>query len=423
MRKFCNGIGVLTLLLTCSVSASAQDAPEKPQPGIDLINEARQTYIIQLDDSTSSGSVAGIAQRAAREGNGNVKSVYTEVMRGFAIKVSDAGLVRILDNVPGIIAAQRSNIFTISQGKPSNPGRGGGGGDGDTGSSGQITPEGVARVLNKNNLTQEATLPDCTDGGGDCGGRTAWVLDTGVDLDNPDLNVDVERSRIFITLFGPRGRDNSANDEHGHGTHVAGTIAAINNNTDVVGVAPGATVVSVRVLDKRGSGTTDEVLLGLDYVMANASNGDVVNMSLGGPYDQLLDDGVRALAQDGKVWLSIAAGNEQTDVDGRSPAGTGDEPRVFTISAIDASSDNWASFSNFDGNDSDGNDIARAAPGVGVVSLDLGGGTTSKSGTSMSAPHVAGLLLLVGNSIGCDGPANGDPAAPVDQIAHQSSPC
>lgn len=420
-------IAVFSLFLT-SLSAYAQNAPEKLKPGIDLVNEARQTYIIQLDDSTSPGSVAGIAQRAAHEGNGNVKSVYTEVMRGFAIKVSDDGLVKIMDNVPGIVAVQRSNIFTISAGKPpSTPGGGGGSSGGGGGSGGQIIPDGVARVLGKDSVTGEAILPDCTNGGGDCGRRTLWILDTGIDLDNPDLNVDVDRSRIFVDLFGPRGRDNSPNDEHGHGTHVAGIAAAIDNDIDVVGVAPGATLVSVRVLDKRGSGTTDEVLQGLDYVMANAHDGDVVNMSLGGPLDPALDNGVRALANaslvdGGHVWIAVAAGNEQADVDTRSPSGTGDDPRIFTVSAVDGS-DKWASFSNFEGTDADGNDIDRAAPGVNVISLAIGGGTTSKSGTSMSAPHVAGLLLLVGNSIGCDGPANGDPAAPVDQIAHESNAC
>ena len=405
MQRFLPAGAAILTVFAFSALAYAQNVPERPQPSIDLVNEAQQTYIIRLDETVSPASVQGVARRAAREGNGRVKSVYTEVMRGFAIKVSDSGLVDILDNVPEIVGVQRSNIFTISKGKP--PGTPGGGGGDDEG--GETVPDGVARVLGDGSST--LTLPSCAGGAGDCGGRTLWVLDTGVDLDHPDLNVDVGRSANFINAFGPRGKD-TPDDEHGHGTHVAGTAAAIDNDIDVVGVAPGATVVSVRVLDRRGSGTTDEVVAGLEYVMANATDGDVVNMSLGGPADTALDDAVRVLADTNLVWLSLAAGNEQTDVDNRSPARTGDHLRVFTVSAVD-SSDNWASFSNYDDDDVD-----RAAPGVGVVSLKRGGGTTSKSGTSMSAPHVAGLLLLAGGTIGCDGSANGDPRAPDDPIAH-----
>jgi subtilisin family serine protease len=128
--------------------------------------------------------------------------------------------------------------------------------------------------------------------------------------------------------------------------------------------------------------------------------GDVANMSLGGPTDQSIDDAVFAAAEAG-ILFSLAAGNEGTDANTRSPARVNHE-NVYTVSAI-GSGDSFASFSNY-GNPP----VDRAAPGVGIVSLKRGGGTDTKSGTSMAAPHVAGLLILQGNA-GCDGTANGDP--------------
>ena len=120
----------------------------------------------------------------------------------------------------------------LKKNKPDNPGKGGGGGGGGGDGGGETTPPvlgtpwGVARV---------GGYVDCTYG---CG--TAWIIDSGIDLDHPDLNIDVERSASFV-----KGKP-SADDENGHGTHMAGTVAAIDNEFGVVGVAAGAEVVSVR---------------------------------------------------------------------------------------------------------------------------------------------------------------------------------
>jgi subtilisin family serine protease len=248
----------------------------------------------------------------------------------------------------------------------------------------QTTPWGVARV------------------GGPIAGATgtAWVIDTGVDLDHPDLNVDAGRSVNFV----PRGKG-SADDGNGHGTHVAGTIAAIDNGIDVVGVAPGAEVVSVRVLDNSGSGAYSWIIAGVDHVARNGRNGDVANMSLGGPPSQALDDAVRAAA--GSVKFTLAAGNSGDDASDYSPARV-NGANIYTISAI-ASSNCLASFSNW-GNPP----VDFAEPGVGILSTKRGGGTTTLSGTSMAAPHAAGLLLVGGIRSG--GSACNDPDGNADTI-------
>ena len=134
----------------------------------------------------------------------------------------------------------------------------------------------------------------------------AWVVDTGIDLDHPDLNVDVARSRSFV-LTAP---DNStADDLNGHGSHVAGIIAAKNNDFGVVGVCAGATVIAVKILNQYGSGRSSQTIAGLDYVANNlvANKVNVVNMSFTGSISTTVDAAVRALAARGAK-IAIACG-------------------------------------------------------------------------------------------------------------------
>lgn len=156
------------------------------------------------------------------------------------------------------------------------------------------------------------------------------------------------------------------------------------------------------------------MICGIDWVVANGSAGDVANMSLTGPVDPALDTAVYNAAQSAGILFSLAAGNNGIHANNRSPARI-NHAKVHTVSAI-GSGDAFASFSNY-GNPP----VEVAAPGVGVLSLKRGGGTTTKSGTSMAAPHVAGLLSL--QSLGCDGTANGDPDGNPDGIAHLSGSC
>ena len=237
-------------------------------------------------------------------------------------------------------------------------------------------------------------------------GKRAWIIDTGIDFEHPDLNVDVAKSKSFIADVS------SAADENGHGTHVAGIIGARNNTIGVLGIASGASLVSLRVLDKDGKGLLSSIIQALAYVNANASPGDVVNLSAGNDQgiSTTLDEQVRNTAARG-IFIAIAAGNEHELANKYSPGRTNAD-NIYTVSAID-SLDNFASFSNY-GNDA----VDYAAPGVRIISTFLNNRYAYMSGTSMAAPHVAGLLLLKGNAISSAGTAKKDPDPVADPIAH-----
>ena len=243
-------------------------------------------------------------------------------------------------------------------------------------------------------------------GYGDGRGKTAWIVDSGIDFNHPDLNVDQARSKSFLP-------DNtSADDENGHGTHVAGIIGAKNNDIGVLGVASGATLVSLRVLDKDGNGKLSSIIQALSYVSANAKPGDVVNMSFGEEEtSDALDQQVQAIGAKG-ICIAIAAGNDSKAADLYSP-GRANGDNIFTVSAVD-SLDNFARFSNF------GNDVVDfAAPGIRILSTYKGGQYAKMSGTSMATPHVTGLLLLEGRKINYSGTALNDPDGTPDKIAHK----
>jgi subtilisin family serine protease len=286
--------------------------------------------------------------------------VYGTVLDGFSVRLSSEEF-EVLKNDPAVKYIEKDRVISIAQGN--RPGGGGGGG----GSTGQVTPWGITRVGGFVNYT---------------GNNVAWVLDTGIELTHPDLNVSTSNGFTAFTS----GRDANFNDLNGHGTHVAGTIAAINNNIGVVGVAAGAPVVPVKVLDSRGSGSYSGVIAGVNWVGARGTSGDVANMSLGGPISQALDDAVLAASNNG-IKFVLAAGNSSTNANNSSPARV-NGPNIWTISAMN-SSDVFASFSNF-GNPP----VDYCAPGVSINSTWLKGGYNSISGTSMASPHAAGVLLL-----------------------------
>jgi subtilisin family serine protease len=333
-------------------------------------------YIVTLDAGASPRARA--AEIAEAHGVA-VGFVYEHALQGFSFQGSEQAAQRIAA-LPGVLMVERDGIATIvaeeMAGKP----------DGDVSIDAQVVPWGITRV-----------------GGARSGvGKTAWIIDTGIDLDHPDLNVDVARSVSFVT----KGK-NTADDGNGHGTHVAGTVAALDNSIDVIGVAAGAKVVAVRVLDNSGSGTWSGVIAGVDYVAQNASSGDVANMSLGGGANTTLDNAVKSAASKG-IKFALAAGNEGNHANNSSPA-RANGTNIYTVSAI-ASNDCLTSWSNY-GNPP----VDYAAPGASILSTKKGGGTTTFSGTSMAAPHVAGLLLV---GLRSDGNACGDPDGNADPIAH-----
>lgn len=240
-------------------------------------------------------------------------------------------------------------------------------------------------------------------GYGDGRGKTAWIIDTGIDFTHPDLNVDIERSKSFVK------EETSASDYNGHGTHVAGIVGALNNSIGVLGVASGAKLVSLKVMNDKGSGNLSFIINALAHLETVAKPGDVVNMSFGADgTSDILDRYVTSIASGG-VYFSVAAGNEETAASKSSPARV-NAPNVFTVSAVD-SLDRFAKFSNY------GNDVVDfAAPGVQIISTYSDGRYAKLSGTSMSAPHIAGLLLLNGRNIKTTGLAKNDPDGIQDKI-------
>lgn len=300
-----------------------------------------------------------------------IENVYSTSLYGFSAKL-DAGMLASIKKNENVAYVEEDRIVTFAP--PSHVG----GGDG--GSEAQETPYGILRVNGVSGYSGEGV---------------AWIIDSGVDLDHADLNVDASRAFNAFTS----GRDGkSADDGNGHGTHVAGTIAAINNDFGVIGVAPGATVIPVKVLDSRGSGSYSGVIAGVDHVAANGSDGDVANMSLGGPVSQALDDAVVEAAKSG-VKFVLAAGNDSDDANNHSPA-RANGTNVYTISAMDVD-DAFAYFSNY-GNPP----VDYCAPGVSIKSTWKDGGYNTISGTSMAAPHAAGVLLL--GAYRTDGNVSGD---------------
>ena len=215
----------------------------------------------------------------------------------------------------------------------------------------------------------------------DFSGTAVAIIDTGVDLDHPDLNVVGGYDAVGDAV----GTDNSGDDGHGHGTHVAGTIGAIADGEGVAGVAPGIDIYAVRVLDDDGAGTYGNIIAGLEWVITQQDI-RVVNMSLGGAGDPssntMLEDAIQAVIDAGIV-VVIAAGNDATDTSGFIPAGY---DLGIVVSAYDSyGGDNgFAYFSNY------GDAVDIAAPGMTITSTYPDGDYAALSGTSMAAPHVAG---------------------------------
>ncbi|MFF1510159.1 S8 family serine peptidase [Streptomyces sp. NPDC058326] len=216
---------------------------------------------------------------------------------------------------------------------------------------------------------QKYTYPD---NGGE--GVTAYVIDTGVRISHQDFGGRATHG------FDAVDNDGTADDGNGHGTHVAGTIAGTSH-----GVAKKSKVVAVRVLDDNGSGTTEQVVAGIDWVTKNHSGPSVANMSLGGGADEALDAAVKR-AIDSGVTFAVAAGNESADAGQGSPSRV---PEALTV-ASSTKDDEQSDFSNF------GAVIDLYAPGSDITSAwnDSDTGTKTISGTSMAAPHVAGAAVL-----------------------------
>ncbi|HET7482474.1 MAG TPA: S8 family serine peptidase, partial [Actinomycetota bacterium] len=321
---------------------------------------------------------AGVSRDWSRSFSARVSFVYTHALSGFAATLPDA-LVARLRNDPRIASIVPDAPVSMQA---------------------QQMPPGINRI--------DADLsPTAKIGGVDAGVDQrvpvdVAVLDTGIDLDHPDLNVYTPGTKSCTGSTG--------DDLNGHGTHDAGIIGALDNSIGTVGVAPGARVWPVQVLDAKGNGKISNVICGIDYVTQHASEIEVANMSLAGVGTQPTASGCttgdayhdaicRSVAAG--VTYVVAAGNNMRDAAGYVPAAY-DE--VITVSAMPdydgkpgglATSkcsrdrdDSFGDLSNF------GADIDLIAPGVCIYSTNKGGGYTTLSGTSMAAAHVSGAAAL-----------------------------
>lgn len=289
--------------------------------------------------------VAGAVQALeAREGFQS-EHVYSAALRGFSARLTARQIANLEDD-PDVASIEL---------------------DGEMHAIAQVIPWGITKV------GADFSSTVAGNGSGAVSNVNVYIIDTGI-----GAHQDLNKVNHVNFAGGPN------NDCHGHGTHVAGTASARDNDVDVVGVAPGARLTGVKVLSCSGSGSTSGVIKGVDWVTANAVKPAVANMSLRGGVSQALDDAVVRSANSG-VFYALAAGNDGADACNYSPAraGAGTNNGVMTVAATD-SNDQEASWSNY------GICVDIWAPGVSILSTKKGGGTTTMSGTSMASPHGAG---------------------------------
>jgi len=317
-------------------------------------------YIIILNDGANPWSVAN---EMAQERGLRISHVYGTAVNGFSAIVPRGQLDNIASD-SRVNYIEQDSVVSIFKKPSGTPGKGGNDG-GSTTQPPQVIPTGITRI------------------GGPVSGSVivdVAVIDTGIDASHPDLNV------IDGVNFA-KGKNWS--DGNGHGTHVAGTIAAKYNEIGVVGVAPDARLYAVKVLDNRGSGFMSDVIAGVNWVAANADTIEVANMSLGGSISSALNAAVENAVGAGVVFV-VAAGNNSGDACLKSPASA---PNAITVSALDdrdgiSNKDPFAYFSNY------GSCVDMIAPGVLILSTWKGGEYNTISGTSMASPHVAGAAAL-----------------------------
>lgn len=253
---------------------------------------------------------------------------------------------------------------------------------------GQVVPWGIDRIGATTTISKGA-------------GVSVYVVDTGIKVGHEDLTNYVSDDGYAAVTCKGSGCAAPWDDDNGHGTHVAGTVGATDNDVGVIGVAPQATLHAVKVLSNTGSGSTTGIIAGIEWVIEHDNGGrpKVINMSLGGAGSDDQDgqycpsvrstDAFHNVIQkavcDYNVTVVVAAGNEDADASTSTPAAY-DE--VITVSATDAN-DDWPYWSNY------GDDVDIAAPGVSILSTWNDGGYNTISGTSMATPHVTGAAALV----------------------------
>jgi subtilisin family serine protease len=358
-RRFA-ALGTAAVAVTVAATMSGTPASAAPPEG-QIRNAGGATavagsYIVVFKDAAvARGAVATTAKQMTTRYGGTVARTYSAALRGFQVTGSATAARRIAANRAVAYVEQDHMVFALGT-QPDPP------------------SWGLDRIDQRDlPLNSSYTFPS------EAGSVHAYIIDTGI--------------RTTHTTFGGRavsGFDavdgGAADDCHGHGTHVAGTVGGAQ-----YGVAKSVQLVAVRVLNCQGQGTNAQVVGGIDWVTQNAIRPAVANMSLGGGANQAIDDAVRA-SINSRVTYAIAAGNgniigQRIDACTQSPARV---PEAITVGATTIN-DAAASFSNF------GTCVDILAPGVDITSSWATSDTATNtiSGTSMATPHVAGAAALV----------------------------
>ena len=369
-----------------------------------LLAQGPQHYIVRFREGTGNDVRATIVRNAGAAVGFNFNQISAAT-----VSVANVTALSALRNHPSVLDVIPDRPLSSHQGK-GKPGGGSGGG------SPQVVPAGVSRV----------GAPTSTSNGDGVG---IAVLDTGVDLLHADLQGTVDAFSA-MGIYANYPNYPSCQDDNGHGTHVAGTIAARDNSVDVIGVAPKATLYCVKVLDYSGNGTDSTIMAGLDWVLDHYNsytpNIMVVNMSLG--RRGTIDDnpalrGLITSVVNAGITVVVSAGNDPNiDISQQIPAAYSVDPGVFAVASTTALTGSspcrsssapsltstspiaadTASFFTTDGafisapgEDHEDvitvNKVCGVNP-IGILSTRLGGGTTLMSGTSVASAHVAGVV-------------------------------
>ncbi|NOJ28827.1 MAG: peptidase S8 [Nitrososphaeraceae archaeon] len=328
----------------------------------------KNNYSISSEDQLNLSSII-------KEKKVELLNQFDDVVKGVTIKINDPQTLEDIKNNPNVAFVEKDQLVYIFD--PFN--------ENLTQFSSQIIPYGVDRIDGDLSSTKSGN------GNGNVDVDIA-ILDTGVSLTHPDLNIYKQVTFVSGTT--------NANDDNGHGTHVAGIAAAKDNSQGSVGVAPGARIWAVKLLDYNGYGTISNIIKGVDYVTKNANKIDVANLSFGCECtSEAMNLAINKAIKAGVTFV-VAAGNSGKDGKTFSP---GNNPNVISVSAIVDSDgkcggmgintrygndDTLATFSNF------GNTVDIAAPGVNIYSTFKDESYATLSGTSMASPYVAGAVAL-----------------------------